>query len=113
MLLLDKILVDRFNWVAVSFLSSKILFKHQFFAIFTSMFEFDLHFTITGAYFAVARWPESESGSAGFANSTRNSFSRKLGISICFTYPVPISCKQLVFCVYFNFARNVSFRILV
>ena len=79
MLLLDKILVDRFNWVAVSFLSSKILFKHQFFAIFTSMFEFDLHFTITGAYFAVARRPESESGSAGFAKSHSEFFFQEIG----------------------------------
>ena len=51
------------------------------------MFEFNLHFTIPVAYFAVARRPESESGSAGFAKSNSEFFFQEIGHFSLFHLP--------------------------
>ena len=51
------------------------------------MFEFDLHFTKAGAYFAVAKRPESKSGSAGFAKSHSEFFFQEIGHFTIFHLP--------------------------
>ena len=73
------------------------------------MFEFDLHFTIAGAYFAVAKRPESKSGSAGFAKSHSEFFFQEIGhFSLFHIFTIQYS-YLLNNCVLFFFKKNISY----